>query len=329
MTSKTTRVRTVSCDRRRQALAVVAAAAMLLVGGVGCNSAGRTSEKAHDDDVSAQVRELTEQVQQLKQELAAPTVVLNRYRNSIGYVYGAYHVAFGNQPPVTRTRISGTGFLIGDGLLATNRHVAEPWYGDPDAKRLIDRGATPTLEDLVVFFPNSPKPVRLLPGSISETADLAVLRTEHSDITRDLPVLPLADSPGPTGQMVVVIGYPLGTQGMVAKSPSEVYERLAYRRNDIDTVSKLAAMSLIRPSTTYGHLGDIVGDKIVYDASSAHGGSGGPVLNSKGEVIGVNFAYMDGFSGSTLGISVDALRPLLEKLSARIPSHTQPAGRPN
>jgi S1-C subfamily serine protease len=194
---------------------------------------------------------------------------------------------------------------------------------------LIDRGATPKLEDLLVFFPNAPKPLRLLPGSISKTSDLAVLRTEHSDITRNLPMLPLAASPGPAGQMVVVIGYPLGTQGMVAKSPSQVYERLAYRRNDIDTVSKLASMSLIRPSTTYGHLGDIIGDKIVYDASSAHGGSGGPVLNSRGEVIGVNFAYMEGFSGSTLGISVDSLRPLLREVSATVPSNTPSTDHPN
>jgi S1-C subfamily serine protease len=194
---------------------------------------------------------------------------------------------------------------------------------------LIDRGATPKLEDLLVFFPNAPKALRLLPGSISKTSDLAVLRTEHSDITRNLPMLPLAASPGPAGQMVVVIGYPLGTQGMVAKSPSQVYERLAYRRNDIDTVSKLASMSLIRPSTTYGHLGDIIGDKIVYDASSAHGGSGGPVLNSRGEVIGVNFAYMEGFSGSTLGISVDSLRPLLREVSATVPSNTPSTDHPN
>ena len=59
------------------------------------------------------------------------------------------------------------------------------------------------------------------------------------------------------------------------------------------------------------------------------GGSGGPVLNSNGEVIGVNFAYMDGFSGSTLGISVDSLRPLLEEVSARIPSHTPPTDHPH
>ena len=309
-------------------LAIVSVVAVL-VSGVACDSSRGTSEKVRADDLTAEVRQLTQQVEQLKQELAAPSVVLNRYRNSIGYIYGAYHVGFGNQIPTIRRRITGSGFLIGEGLVATNRHIAEPWYEDPDAKRLIDRGATPTLEDLVVFFPNAPKPLRLLPGSISKTSDLAILRTEHSDITRNLPVLPMAGSPGPVGQMVVVIGYPLGTQGMVAKSPSQVYERLAYRRNDIDTVSKLAAMSLIRPSTTYGHLGDIIGDKIVYDASSAHGGSGGPVLNSRGEVIGVNFAYMDGFSGSTLGISVDSLRPLLQEVSATIPSHTPPTNHPN
>lgn len=296
--------------------------AILLVNGVGCQSAQNTSEKAPTDDLKAQIRELTGEVAQLKEQLAAPSVVLSRYRNSIGYIYGVYRVGFGSDRPTIRTRISGTGFLVGNGLIATNRHVAQPWYGDPDAKRLIDRGATPTLEDLIAFFPNSPKAVKLLPGAISKTSDLAVLRTAHSDVIRDLPALPLAASPGPAGQMVVVIGYPLGTQGMVAKSPADVYERLAYKHNDIDTVSKLAAMSLIRPSTTYGHLGDIVGDKIVYDASSAHGGSGGPVLNAKGEVIGVNFAYMDGFSGSTLGISVDSLRPLLEEVSDASPSQT-------
>lgn len=276
-----------------------------------------------------QVRQLADEVEQLKKEQTAPALLLDRYRNSIGYVYGVYDVGFNKQHLQMKTRISGTGFLVGDGLLATNRHVAEPWYGDPEAKRLIDRGATPKLESLVVFFPNSPKPIRLLPGPISKSSDLAVLRMEDSNFTRTLAVLPLASSPGPAGQLVMVIGYPLGTQGLVAKSPSEVYERLAYRQNDMAMVTKLAAMSLIRPFTTYGHLGDVVGDKIVYDAASAHGGSGGPVLNSKGEVIGVNFAYMDGFSGSTLGISVDALRPLLHEAEGNAKGVTNHAEMPN
>jgi S1-C subfamily serine protease len=271
-----------------------------------------TPPEMQTDALQKQVHELSAQVEQLKQEEAMPAAVLNRYRNSIGYIYGVYQVGFPNQRAMIRARVSGTGFLVGDGLLATNRHVAEPWYGDTEAQDLIDRGAQGTIETLVAFFPNSPTPVTLSPGSVSKTADLAVLRTEDSATVHGLPALPLAKSPSSPGQLVTVMGYPMGIAGMVAKSPSGIYERLAYRHNDINAAAELAALSLIRPSATYGHLGDVVGDKLIYDAPTAHGGSGGPVFNTKGEVIGVNSAFMDGFSGGTLGVSVDALRPLLE-----------------
>jgi hypothetical protein len=33
-------------------------------------------------------------------------------------------------------------------------------------------------------------------------------------------------------------------------------------------------------------------------------------------VIGINSAYMDGFTGGTLGVSVDSLRALLEQSKA-------------
>lgn len=119
-------------------------------------------------DLQQQVHQLTAQVEQLKQDEAMPAVVLNRYRNSIGYIYGVYQVGFANQRPVVRARVSGTGFLVGKGLIATNRHVAEPWYGDSEAERLIDRGATAMLENLVVFFPGSPTPISLSPASVSK-----------------------------------------------------------------------------------------------------------------------------------------------------------------
>jgi S1-C subfamily serine protease len=238
--------------------------------------------------------------------------VLTRYRNSIGYIYGVYQVGFGNQPSAIRARVSGTGFLVGDGLMATNRHVAEPWYGDSEAEGLMRHGATARLESLVVFFPGSPTPVSLTPGTVSSTVDLAVLKIEDKDAVRGLAVLPLAKGGVSAGELVTVIGYPMGIAGMVAKSPSGIYQRLAYRHNDITAASELAALSLIRPSTTCGHLGDVVGDKLIYDAPTAHGGSGGPVFNSNAEVIGINSAYIDGFSGGTLGVSVEALRPLIE-----------------
>jgi len=269
------------------------------------------AQGAPPDDLQKQVHQLTAEVAQLKQDQAMPATVLAHYRNSIGYIYGVYQVGFPNQRPAVRARVSGTGFLVGDRLLATNRHVAEPWFGDSEAQHLIDQGATAMLENLVVFFPGSPTPVTLSPASVSKTSDLAVLRMEDSDVIRGLPLLPLAKSPGSPGELVTVIGYPMGIAGMVAKSPSGIYERLAYRHNDINAASELAALSLIRPSTTCGHLGDVVGDKLIYDAPTAHGGSGGPVFNAKGEVIGVNSAFMDGFTGGTLGVSVESLRPLM------------------
>jgi S1-C subfamily serine protease len=264
------------------------------------------------DMLQKQLHQLTQQVAELEKQQAMPALVLTRYRNSIGYIYGVYQVGFGNQPSAIRARVSGTGFLVGDGLMATNRHVAEPWYGDSEAEGLMRHGATARLESLVVFFPGSPTPVSLTPGTVSSTVDLAVLKIEDKDAVRGLAVLPLAKGGVSAGELVTVIGYPMGIAGMVAKSPSGIYQRLAYRHNDITAASELAALSLIRPSTTCGHLGDVVGDKLIYDAPTAHGGSGGPVFNSNAEVIGINSAYIDGFSGGTLGVSVEALRPLIE-----------------
>jgi S1-C subfamily serine protease len=173
------------------------------------------------------------------------------------------------------------------------------------------------LETLIVFFPGSTTPITLVPGAVSSTGDLAVLKIDDKDSVRGLAILPLAHGTALPGELVTVIGYPMGIAGMVAKSPSGIYRRLAYRHNDITAASELAALSLIRPSTTCGHLGDVVGDKLIYDAPTAHGGSGGPVFNSNAEVIGVNSAYIDGFSGGTLGFSVDALRPLLAEADKR------------
>jgi S1-C subfamily serine protease len=263
------------------------------------------------NDFQKQVQQLSQQVQQLEQEQAMPALVLHRYRNSICYIFGVYQVGFRGHQPEFRARISGTGFVVSDGLLATNRHVAEPWYEDPQSTLLIRKGAIPRLEKLLAFFPGLPTPVIITPAVVSAQGDLAVLRIEDIQAVHQLRPLPLAaDIPNP-GELVAVVGYPMGVLGMVAKSPPAVYDRLAFRRDDQGAANELAALSLIRPSSTCGHLGDVVGDKLIYDAPTAHGGSGGPVFNSQGEVIGVNAAYIDGFSGGTLGVSVRALKPLI------------------
>jgi len=74
---------------------------------------------------------------------------------------------------------------------------------------------------------------------------------------------------------------------------------------------------LIRPSTTQGHIGDITGTDIVFDAPSAQGGSGGPVFNKFGQVIAVEYAVLQKFGGNSFGIPIAYARELLAQARPR------------
>ena len=272
----------------------------------------RMSVRARQAD--ERITRLSAQVGRLSQEQAMPAVIVARHRASICYIYALYSL----NPPLghpflrpLRTRVSGSGFLVAKGLIATNRHVAQPWFDDDEDAMQIAKGYTPKLEKLLAFFPGHAQPVDLTVAALSPSADLALARFTPTAETAALHPLPLAASAPVPGGAVIVVGYPMGVTAMLAKSPRKVYKRLAYSHDTIDIASDLAAHSLIRPSATYGHLGDVVEDKLIYDAPTAQGGSGGPVFDSNGDVIGVNAAYIDGFAGGTLGVSVRALKPLL------------------
>ena len=49
---------------------------------------------------------------------------------------------------------------------------------------------------------------------------------------------------------------------------------------------------------------------VVYDAETTTGGSGGPVLDSAGQVIAVNAAILPEFGGSNIGVPVTLLHDL-------------------
>jgi len=184
------------CESWSQLVQVILGIVLLTGAGVMLHYyAPAISNEPQQSDLQQQVHTLTKQVEQLEQDRGMPALVLNKYRNSIGYIYGVYQVGFPNQRPTVRARVSGTGFIVATGLLATNRHVAEPWYGDAEAEALIRRGATGALESLVVFFPGSPTAVELSPVAVSSQGDLAVLRAADSWLIRGLAPLPLAKFP--------------------------------------------------------------------------------------------------------------------------------------
>ena len=115
------------------------------------------------------------------------------------------------------------------------------------------------------------------------------------------------------GDPVVLIGYPTGIEGILARAGNDTTEKVTENAHQMtQVVSQLAARHLIRPTTTQGHIGDVLKDKIVYDAATTSGGSGGPLFNRDGKVIGVNFAVLNDFGGSNLAIPIRYADELLK-----------------
>jgi S1-C subfamily serine protease len=209
--------------------------------------------------------------------------------------------------PLLQLDVFGTGFLVArDGRLLTNHHVAEPWWSDEELKQLLDRGASAFAASYTVYFPGTFQGITAKLDRISAHADLATLKLETPAPSRAaLLVLDDRREASVSGDPVVLIGYPTGIEGILARAGSDITQKMVENAHEVtQIVSQLAAQHLIRPTTTQGHIGDVLSDKIVYDAATTSGGSGGPLFNRDGKVIGVNFATLSDFGGSNLAVPV-------------------------
>jgi S1-C subfamily serine protease/DNA-binding response OmpR family regulator len=208
--------------------------------------------------------------------------------------------------PLLQVDVFGTGFLVSrDGRLLTNHHVAEPWWSNEELKPLLDRGASAFAASYTAYFPGAAGITAKL-DRISAQADVATLKLEASPPPHTA-LLELDDrkEASVSGDPVVLIGYPTGIDGILARAGSDATQKLVENAHEVSQiVTELAAQHLIRPTTTQGHIGDVLTDKIVYDAATTSGGSGGPLFNREGKVIGVNFAILTDFGGSNLAVPV-------------------------
>ena len=76
-------------------------------------------------------------------------------------------------------------------------------------------------------------------------------------------------------------------------------------------MEELARRNLIRPDITQEHIGDVLPDKVVYGAQTTLGGSGAPLFNGEGIVLGINLAMVREFVGSNFAIPVGYSESLL------------------
>jgi len=228
---------------------------------------------------------------------------------------GMAQLDVGGTGPHLQIDAFGTGFLAGpDGTILTNHHVVEPWWHDDEVKQLLDHGVDPLVLSYDAYFPGKPAAIHAKLDRISTKADVATLKLE-GPVPAHAELLELDDrnEASVTGEPVVLIGYPTGVEGILARAGSETAQKIVGGTQNVSQVmSQIASQQLVRPTTTQGHIGDVLKDKIVYDAATTSGGSGGPLFNSSGKVIGINFAVLKDFGGSNLAVPVRFAKDLLK-----------------
>lgn len=175
----------------------------------------------------------------------------------------------------------GTGFIISeDGYIVTNNHVVEG-----GKKITVSLGTGEEYE------------AQLVGGD--ELSDLAVIKIE----AKELPAMTLGDSDAlEEGEDVVAIGTPGGiefagttTKGIVSAIGREIEVSVS---SDPYSTSATKKMTVIQT-----------------DASINSGNSGGPLVNNKGQVIGINTMKLSsGYEGMGFAIPINGAIPIINGL---------------
>ncbi len=199
---------------------------------------------------------------------------------------------------------NGSGFLVGaaDGAktVITNYHVVSLADEDRDAWSEyfgVDFWNTNNITMRIYVVVKRDVMIEASYVNGSEQTDFAIL--ELSQAIYDRTPLDLADSDEVVEtQNVYALGFPWVT--------SEVQDDQVYTSDDVTITNGIVGKFQTISNINY----------ILHNAALGHGNSGGPLVDSNGNVIGVNTLYSDADSASSYyySISINEIREVLDAL---------------
>ena len=221
---------------------------------------------------------------------SVPPALTNRPASSVA------GIAARDTPAVVMIKVNGgegtgSGFLIHGGYIVTDNHVVT-------LDGLLNSAS------LRVYFSNGQSASGMLVGR-DPYSDIAVIKAAG---VSDLPALTLGNSNGvAVGDPVLAIGSPLGLADTVTSGIVSAVDRP------------------VQPTASAGNATPVFFDAIQTDAPINPGNSGGPLVNARGQVIGVDAAIdtlgndpITGTQGGSIGlgfaIPMDLARRVIEQL---------------
>jgi DNA-binding response OmpR family regulator len=217
--------------------------------------------------------------------------------------------------PEVRGDFFGTGFIVGEGKILTNHHVAQPWWKNDELSGTMQQGLEPVIAEMAAYFPGSTSKISLEVTQISEESDLALMHGDLSGLKRPILKIDSRKEAAVSGQSLMSLGYAMGLSAILARADEDTVKSILKASGGDPTlvIDEVAKRNLIRPLVTQGHIGDVLTDRIVYDAQTTSGGSGGPLINHDGQVIGVTFAVVRDFGGSNFGVPIRFAQAMLNR----------------
>jgi S1-C subfamily serine protease len=222
-------------------------------------------------------------------QMLSYTEIAERNSPAVVFIRVEYELINSEGQVIPMAARTGSGFVIStDGLIVTNRHVIRDWEYNAPAE-----SGTWRTGKIEVFFPHQGRakstPARVEKLSAIKEIDVAILKAE-SDHLPAVEAIETDLSRINQGDDVVVLGYPLGMQ-------------LLDMTND----------QLIEPSLSTGVVSRIGQDTIQLQLRAYRGHSGGPVLNRRGQVIGIITANATGAQDLTFATPFGAAMEMLQQ----------------